>query len=377
MKASSGKQAPYTYDSRPYQREQSVTKRMPQQRYDQLIAHRFKFNFAWDELEARNYSVKDLDHKLILKTVRQAVEADRMPEEALRQSVPKILEALELSKDRQLNNAAVVLFGKKMQSDYFQSQLKVARFKGLDRSEFIDNDLIYGNCFQLLEKGMMFIRRHLPVAARIEPGKLERIETPLIPYDAIREALINALCHRDYAERGSCIGLAIYDDRMEIFSPGGLLPGVTMKKIKTGFSRLRNYKIADVIYRCHLVEKWGRGIPKIISSCKKEHDPEPEFFADNLEFKVTFKFPKLIGPPVVDLKEASELSQLTPRQQRIYQLLNEAGSAGLSPAKLVSILKNEIPGRTLRRELKNLEGLGFVESKGQARAIRWYITAIH
>ncbi len=370
IKVLAGKQAPYTYDSRPYQREQSVTKRMPQQRHDQLIAHRFKFNFAWEEFEAKDYRIDDLNQELIFRIVRQAVEMERMPEEALRQSISKILEALELSRENQLNNAAVVLFGKEMQPHYSQCQLKMARFKGTDRSEFMDSDLIHANCFQLLEMGMLFIRRHLPVAARIEPGKLQRVETPLIPYDAIREALINALCHRDYAERGGCIGLAIYDDRMEIFSHGGLLPGVTIEKIKSGFSKPRNYKIADVFYRCRLVEKWGRGIPKIIASCKKGQDPEPEFFADNLEFKVIFKFPASIKPPAILMAELSEkLLNITGRQREILEILSNYRE--LKMKEILAQLKNPPAERTLRDDLAALKALGIIKSQGHAKTSIW------
>ena len=77
----------------------------------------------------------------------------------------------------------------------------------------MDIDLAYGNAFELMEKGMLFVRRHLPLAAKIEPGRLERVETPLIPFDAVREALYNAFCHRDYSISGGSINLAIYDDR--------------------------------------------------------------------------------------------------------------------------------------------------------------------
>ena len=89
--------------------------------------------------------------------------------------------------------------------------------------------------FELLEKGTLFIKRHLPVAAKVIPDKLERVETPLIPFNATREALINALCHRDYSINGGSIGLAIYGDRMKIFNDGRLPQGVTIEKIKTGF----------------------------------------------------------------------------------------------------------------------------------------------
>lgn len=374
MRVSSGNHAPYAYEGRPYEREQSVTKKMSQHRYDQLLLKRNQLNFSWEKSEAENYSLADLDHNLIKGVVRQGVEAKRMPEEALRQKVPKLLESLQLLVDGHLRKAAIILFGKKFDADYIQCQLKMARFKGLDRHEFLDNDLISGNIFEFLDKGMFFVRRHLPVAAKIMPWKMQRVETPLIPFDAIREALINSFCHRDYNVRGGAIGLAIYDDRMEIFNHGGLLPGVTIEKIKSGFSKLRNPLIAEVLFRCNIIEGWGRGIPDITKSCVSSGDPMPEFFSDNLEFNVTFPFPKSISPPIIrSEKEVGELSFLTLRQQKIYQLLTAAGSEGLKPSDLIHNLKEGIVDRTLRRELKKLEELGLVKSRGRAQATRWYI----
>jgi ATP-dependent DNA helicase RecG len=113
IQTKSGTHAPYSYDGRPFQRDQSITKRMPQQRYDQLVAERFQHNFSWEKLIASDYSVRDLDRNLILGVVRKAVEIRRMPEEAMRQSVPKVLEALQLTADGYLKTAAIALFAKK------------------------------------------------------------------------------------------------------------------------------------------------------------------------------------------------------------------------------------------------------------------------
>lgn len=373
IEVSPGQHAPYVYEGCPYEREQSTTKRMSQHRYDQLLLKRNQFNFSWEKSEAEDYSLADLDHDLIAGVVRQGVEAKRMPEQALRQKIPKLLESLQLLIDGRLRKAAVVLFGKRFDVDYIQCQLKMARFKGINRHEFLDSDAFSGNIFESLDKGMFFVRRHLPVAAKIVPDQLQRVETPLIPFDAVREALINAFTHRNYSALSGAIGLAIYDNRMEIFNHGGLLPGVTIEKIKSGFSNLRNPLIAEILFRCNLIERWGRGIPDMTDSCVSSGDPMPEFFSDALEFKVTFPFSQSISPPVISFEEEKSIfNQLSPRQQRIYQLLNEAASAGLSPAELMNILKKEIPERTLRRELKNLEGVGLVESRGQTRKIRWY-----
>ena len=344
---------------------------MLQQRYDQLVSHRFQLNFAWEKIIAENYSFEDLDSDLILGVIRKSVEIKRLPEDALRQEIPNLLEALKLLSNGLLINAAVVLFGKRIMPDYPQCQLKLARFKGIDRNEFIDSDMVYGNVFELLENGMLFIKRHLPVAARIEAGKVERVEKPIIPFDAIREALINSLCHRDYGNRSGSIGLAIYDDRMELFNDGGLLPGVTIDKIKSGFSNPPNPLIADVLYRCNLIEKWGRGVPKIIKSCKAADDPEPEFLADNVEFKVVFTFPATIKPHVVLVGEQAE--SLTNREKEIIQILS--GVNELQPKDIIDQLSEKLTERTLRRDLAKLKALNILGTRGSGRAAVWYVVS--
>lgn len=371
MQATDGTHAPYSYDGRAYQRDQSVTKRMPQARYDQLVSRRNQVNFSWESFEAQKRTLADLDQNLILEAAQRAVGMKRMPGEALRQDIPKLLESLQLMIAGQLNNAAIVLFGTRFQPEYPQCQLKMARFKGTDRHEFLDSDLIYGNVFELLEKGMLFVRRHLPVAAKIEPGKVERVETPLIPFDAIREALINSLCHRDYSVYGGSIGLAIYDDHMEIFNNGGLLPGVTLEKIKSGFSQLRNTVIANVFYRCNLIEKWGRGIPVITHSCVASGDPEPEFISDEIEFKVVFKFPTTMKPSVIILEREYENLGLSKRQREIIEILASAKELGMK--EIIEKLKEPPAERTLRDDFAILRKLRVIGSRGHARTTVWFL----
>jgi ATP-dependent DNA helicase RecG len=373
LQVNAGSHKPYVYEGRPFQREQTVTKRMPQQRYDQLIPQRLHNNLSWERAVATGYLAQDLDSNLLQGVVRKAVEVKRMPEDALQQDIPRLLEALELTTDGQLNNAAVVLFGKKMMPAYPQCQLQLARFKGLDRNEFLDIDLAYGNVFELMEKGMLFVRRHLPLAAKVEPGKLERVETPLIPFEAVREALYNAFCHRDYSIYGGSINLAIYDDRMEIFNHGGLPAGVTLEKIKTGFSQRRNPVIADVFYRSNLIEKWGRGIQKMITSCLAAEDPEPEFFADEVEFKVIFRFPTSLKPPVFKTGEVEKsYAHLTKKQREIIKILSENGE--LAAREILDKMKEPMSQRTLRHELQTLKRQGLVGIRGHTNMSTWFLT---
>ena len=122
-----------------------------------------------------------------------------------------------------------------------QCTLRVARFRGTDRTEFLDNRQFHGNAFTLLKAAERFLRETLPIAGRIEADRFERVDEPLYPTVAIREALANALCHRDYSIGGGSVGVAVYDDRLEITSSGslhfGLTPETRVNK-RTGLFRL-------------------------------------------------------------------------------------------------------------------------------------------
>lgn len=123
-----------------------------------------------------------------------------------------------LIKEGRLLNAAVVLFARAegILPNYPQCLLPLARFRGTDKTEFTDNRQEYGNPLELSIRAQRFLRDHLPVAGRIVPNLFERIDDPLYPPAALREALANAICHRDYSAGGGAISIAIYDDRLGV-----------------------------------------------------------------------------------------------------------------------------------------------------------------
>lgn len=363
IKANAGTRAPYVYDGRPYQRRQSTTVAMPQHRYEELLAARNQINHAWEKCIANKKYEGLLDIELMLGIIRAGVDKKRLPESALREKPKKLLERLNLIDDSKMINAAVALFGTKFMPDYPQCQLKLAHFKGTTRKEFLDNNIIYGNVFHLLDEAMFFVRRNVPIAAKIENGKLERTETPPIPFTAIREAMINALCHRDYSSTGGSIGLAIYDDRMEIFNSGGLMQGMTIKQIKSGISRQRNPIIADVFYKCNMIEKYGRGIQEIIDECVSAGVPEPTFTSDNLEFKVTFKFATSIGR--ANQLQKSDLTKLSARQATILEIVKIAQN--ITTQEILTKL-SELPIEA-KQELARLKKHGFVPVNRQRNGL--------
>lgn len=137
------------------------------------------------------------------------------------------------------------------------------RFKGTDRTEFLDNRQFHGNAFFLLRAAERFLRDSLPIAGRIEEGRVERIDEPLVPPLATREALANALCHRDYSIGGGSVGVAIYDDRLEVTSTGCLHFGLTPEKLFAPHESIPwNPLIADAFYRRGIIERYlGQALP--------------------------------------------------------------------------------------------------------------------
>ncbi len=150
---------------------------------------------------------------------------------------------------------------------------------GLDKgptSGFMDNRDYWGNAFNLLKRSEMFLMDHIPISGRVVPGKLIREDYPLYPSLATREAVANAVCHRDYTTHGGAVAIAMYDDRLEIINPGILHFDITPAKLtKPHESKPWNPIIASVFYRAGVIEKWGMGTLNIIEWCKKNGNPKP------------------------------------------------------------------------------------------------------
>lgn len=275
---------PFCYKGRPYMRVESATTTMPQSKYNELLLLHEKVRHSWETYPNTELKLTDLDEEEIRKTVRLGIEYGRLPE-STGDKVPIILEKLNLLEDGVLKNAAAVLFAKKKLAHYPQNLLRLARFKGTDKTVFIDNKRVYGNLFYLLDAAMAFVFRHLSLSGTTDT--LEREEHLEIPHKAIREAVINSLCHRSYRDVGGSVAIAIYDDRIEIENPGSFPSEWDMDKIKSEHgSKPHNPLIADTLYVRKVLESWGRGINLIIEECQKANLPEPEYQITTNEVKL-------------------------------------------------------------------------------------------
>ncbi len=351
---------PYVVHGRPFLRVGPTTSVMPQETYQRLLLERGRGR--WETQPATDYDLDALDHEEVLRTVRLGIAAGRLPESTGR-DVPAILRRLGLLDDRGLNHAAVVLFGTRFLPHYPQCQLRMARFRGLDKTEFLDQRQLEGHAFALLDEAMLFLRRHLPVAGRVVPGLFEREDEPLFPLEALREALVNALCHRDYTVAGGAVSLAVYEDRLEIRSDGTLPFGLTPEDLKRNHpSKPRNPLIAKVFYLRGVIERWGRGTQRIVELCVRAGHPEPEFGEQAGSVWVRFLPSGYIAPHRV-------AHDLTERQRRLLHVLSRAPE--LPFREIRRALREEVPDRTLREDLLHLKRLGLIQTKGWGRGATW------
>ncbi len=182
-----------------------------------------------------------------------------------------------------LTNAVPILLGR---MDHVA--IKCARFKGDESGVFIDRKEIGGDLFIQLEEAMKFLLSHIHLSGQIGPDHLRRIDSYEIPPDALREALVNAVVHRDYLMSGSDIKIAVYDSKIEITSPGNFPKGITVEEILSGRSEIRNKVIARVFKEAELIEQWGRGIQQMNRLCIEKGLRKPDIIESGMFVQIRF-----------------------------------------------------------------------------------------
>jgi ATP-dependent DNA helicase RecG len=223
-----------------------------------MLLERLHGTSRWENEVADGSSVDDLDISQIEVTIDEGIRRGRIVDPSTRDPLA-LLRGLGLVKDDGLLRSSIVLFARpdRVLPDFPQCRVRLAKFKGIDKTEFLDNRQYEGNAFELLRTTNEFMRQHLPVAGKVIPNLFERRDDPIYPPEALREALANAFCHRDYSLGGGSVDVAIYDDRLEIASSGTLHFGLTVADLyENHMSQPWNPAIADVFYKRGLIESW-------------------------------------------------------------------------------------------------------------------------
>ena len=197
--------------------------------------------------------------------------------------------------DRQCpTNAALLLSHSPARKQFFPyAKIECARFKGTDRRIFLDQTTIENPIQESVEPCMAFIKKNIALGATI--GEIYRKDRWEYPLEAIREALINAVIHRDYAMLGSDIKVAIYDDMLEITSPGPLPEALSLEELGTGRSEIRNRVLAPIFKDLKLIEAWGSGIRKMHSELTDYPEIELVLQEAGQTFQVQFRKKEIKG----------------------------------------------------------------------------------
>jgi ATP-dependent DNA helicase RecG len=231
-------------------------------------------------------SFADLDPERVASYLKLLTEAADERATLVGSSEEERLESLGLLR-REANSlhptiAALLLFARSPQRFLPHSSVKLARFKGRDVDGLIiDRQELFGPLDQIIEHAAGFVGRNMRVSSPIKG--LYREDVPEYPLVAVREAITNALAHRDYANTGQKVMLRMFDDRLEVESPGGLVGPVTLENL--GQKRYsRNPLLTRLMYEMRLVEEMGTGIRRIRRTLAELGSPAPNFFNDDTSF---------------------------------------------------------------------------------------------
>ncbi len=370
-----GQAGPYMYRGSAYRRMGNTTVEMRADEYRRLLFERMHAERRWENQPAEGWSGDDLDANEIRTTVDEAVRRGRLEDPGTR-DVRDLLRGLGLFRDGVLWRASVALFGNegRVGFDMPQCLLRVARFRGIDRTEFLDNRQFHGNAFTLLRAAERYLRESLPIAGRIEEGRMERIDEPLVPPLATREALANALCHRDYAIGGGSVGVAIYDDRLEVTSTGALHFGLTPDKLFAPHESIPwNPLIADVFYRRGIIERWGRGTLRMAEATVAAGLPQPEIEDAGGGVTVRFRYNVRLsdrGRTTVGAEAGLRIQNLSEQQRTVLDLLRQAGHP-LALREISARLPESVSARQVKRSLARLRELRLAAATGHGASARW------
>lgn len=243
----------------------------------------------------------------------------------------------------------MLLFGKNREKYFPDAWIQAGRFKGLDKSNILDSQEIRSYPVIAVNDAIGFIQKHLTHAFEVKG--IKRGERWSIPLVAIREAIINAVAHADYAQRGAPIRIAIFDDRVEIENPGLIPFNLTLEDIHRGISKLRNPVIGRVFHELKLIERWGSGIRRMIETCLESGLEEPYLEEVGTHFRVTLFSEKKHKPKGIGVKKLDE---------DILKLLKK--SKGLSTQQIANEIG--ISSRATRSRLINLINQGLVVEIG-------------
>lgn len=340
----SGLDKPYSAKGKFYIRVFDEDKQIEIKELLNTIYHSDSSNAVWEKIETSE-TEDDIDEDLLKEFVEKANKCGRINEKYSNKT--EVLNKLGLMTNNHINNAGRVLFSKNK-----PLTLKLAVFASDEKLSFIDINRVEGNIFELNEKGQNYIKEHINYKAEIK-GRV-RVETPEIPEEVIREAVLNSLCHSSFSES---INNEIYitPSKVSIFNPGAFPSGYDPKDFAFNGveSILRNPIISRALYYCNEIDSWATGFRRIFKLCDS-NNIKIMYQKKNQGFEISFY---RLNSQIGDIEQ---------------EVLNQiANNPKITALELVETLKKS--QRTIYNVLKELKDKGIITREGSNRDGEWKI----
>ena len=240
----------------------------------------------WDGVPVPNITVADLKQETFEFFRKRAIKSQRIEEDILTDTNEHLIENLQLKENNFLKRAAILLFHYNPEKFVTGSFIKIGYFETDDDLKFQDE--VHGNLFEQVEKAMDLLFTKY-IKAEISYEGINRVEKYEYPKDAVREALLNAVAHKDYSG-GIPIQISVYNNKIIFWNEGQLPENWTIQNLLTKHpSKAYNPDIANALFRSGYIESWGRGTLKMIRECELAGLPQPVYFYDMSGFFVEFK----------------------------------------------------------------------------------------
>ncbi|ODS37517.1 MAG: hypothetical protein A7316_01650, partial [Candidatus Altiarchaeales archaeon WOR_SM1_86-2] len=329
---------------------------------EELIKRGYELGIIkFDSQVCMDADLKDIDESKVRWFLKKAkrerrlnIDPDTPTEEALYK--------LDLLEDGKLTNTAVLMFGKEPPRFFLQGEVRCAKFKGTRAVKpFIDMRVVHGTGYEQIDDAEKFVLNNIRKAAWTVPGQVEREEKWEYPPDAIREAIANAVAHRDYCSTAN-VHVSIFDDRIEVWNPGKLPEPLTPEDLKKEHKSIPvNPLLAKTLFLIKYIEKWGTGTNDIVRYCVESGLPEPIFKEESGGLSVIITKSKLT-------EEFLEGLDLNERQRKAIDHLKEHKRITSSEyAELFGITK-----RTARNDLRGLVDERILAQMGTTKKTTYY-----
>jgi len=308
---------------------------------------RQRMNISFDEIVLYQYALENLNLTKLTSDFKQLTGKTLSFSDFLN---------LKLIKKEQQHHPTVGGMLLAPQQDLIEFEyacIKAARFKGNDMDEFIDHKEFRGALYDQVNMAMNFAKQYIAKNGKIQ--ELQRIDQYEIPLPSIREALVNSVIHRDYSIRGSDIKFAIFDNRIEITSPGALPKSIEIDDIIAGRSEIRNTVIARFFKEINYIEQWGTGIQKMIRQCESAGLKSPHLIESGLFFKIIFFKPESSHMPTTHQLSGSTRQLPDTTRQLPDTRLKQFENYPINARKIIEFIK-ETPDTT-RKELAGRLGI--------------------